>query len=158
MQVTREPRRKVMIRATMCAGGPWTDVCIRDISSRGIMAQTGAPPPRGTFIDLDWPGHQIVGLVVWRRERRFGIQIRERINVAGRSGRAAPETLAPQRRAPASPRAASRSGAVASRTLAGRMEFAVVAIFAAALVAGLGFSAFQALSRPLDTVSSLLGR
>jgi hypothetical protein len=38
------------------------------------------------------------------------------------------------------------------------MEFAVVAVFAAALVAGLGITAFQALSRPLDAVSTSLGR
>jgi hypothetical protein len=41
--------------------------------------------------------------------------------------------------------------------MAGRMEFAVIAVFAAALVAGLGITAFQALSRPLNAISSLLG-
>jgi hypothetical protein len=159
MQITREPRRKVLIRATMRAGGPRTDVCIRDISSRGLMAQAGAPPPRGTYIDLDCAGHQIVGLVVWRRERRFGIQTRERINVAALANRIAPEILAPTRRSSrASPPAALPAGAGRSRALAGRMEFALVALFAAALVAGLGISAFQALSRPLDAVSTMLGR
>jgi hypothetical protein len=159
MHIAREPRRKVLIRATMRAGGPKADVCIRDISSRGLMVQAGTPPARGTYVDLDCAGHQIVGLVIWRRERRFGIQTRERINVAALAGRIAPEILVPQPRGGrvSAPRL-ERAGAGPSRTLAGRMEFAVVAVFAAALVAGLGITAFQALSRPLDAVSTSLGR
>jgi hypothetical protein len=158
MQIAREARRKVLIRATMRAGGPRSDVCIRDISTRGIMAQASAPPPRGTYVDLDCAGHQIVGIVIWRRERRFGIRTRERINVAALAGRIAPEILTPQpRRAGPAPLAAAKAGAGASRALAGRMEFALIAIFAAALIAGLGITAFHALSRPLDAVSSQLG-
>ena len=159
MQIAREPRRKVLIRASMRAGGPKTDVCIRDISSRGLMAHAGTPPPRGTYVDLDCAGHQIVGLVVWRRDRRFGIQTRERINVAALAGRIAPEILAPQRRANrASAPGLSRAGAGRSRTIASRMEFALVAVFAAALVAALGVTTFEALSRPFDAVSTMLGR
>jgi Flp pilus assembly pilin Flp len=37
------------------------------------------------------------------------------------------------------------------------MEFALVAVFAAALVVALGVTAFEALSRPLDAVSTVLG-
>jgi hypothetical protein len=154
MPIAREPRRKVLIRATMRAGGPRTDVCIRDISSRGMMVQAGAPPPRGTFVDLDCAGHQVVGLVIWRRERRFGVQTRDRINVHALAGRIAPEILARPRRG-AGPSAAARAGP--GRVSAGRMEFAIVAIFAAALVAALGISAFQALSRPFGAVSTVLG-
>jgi hypothetical protein len=158
MHTAREPRRKVLIRATMRAGGPKTDVCIRDISSRGLMAQAGTPPPRGTYVDLDCAGHQIVGLVVWRRERRFGIQTRERINVAAVAGRIAPEILVPQRRGTrASAPAFQRPGGGQSRVMAGRMEFALVAVFAAALVGALGVTAFEALSRPFNAVSTLLG-
>jgi hypothetical protein len=154
MPIAREPRRKVLIRATMRAGGPRTDVCIRDISSRGMMVQAGAPPPRGTFVDLDCAGHQVVGLVIWRRERRFGVQTRDRINVHALAGRIAPEILARPSRV-ARPSAAARAGA--GRASTGRMEFAIVAIFAAALVAALGISAFQALSRPFGAVSTVLG-
>lgn len=156
MQIAREPRRKVMIRAVMRAGGPRTDVCVRDISSRGMMLQAGAPPPRGTFVELDCAGHQIVGLVIWRRERRFGIQTRDRINVHALANRLPAEALVPPRPATRhGPRAAARA-TNASRTLGGRMEFALVALFAAALVAALGVTAFQTLSRPFDAISTML--
>jgi len=158
MQVARETRRKVLIRATMRAGGPRTDVCIRDISSRGMMVQTGAPPPRGTFVELDCAGHQIVGLVIWRKDHRFGVQTRDRINVHAVANRIAPAMLAPRRQAPRhGPRAAARAGGNAGRSLGSRMEFAMIALFAAALVAALGTTAFQALSRPFGAISTMLG-
>ena len=124
MQIARESRRKVLIRASMRAGGPRTDICIRDISPRGLMAQAAAPPPRGTYVDLDCAGHQIIGLVIWRRERRFGIQTRERINVAALASRIAPEILAPRRAGSRPPQTgAIQTRAGNSRALAGRMEF-----------------------------------
>ena len=159
MHTAREPRRKVLIRASMRAGGPRTDVCVRDISSRGMMIQTGAPPERGTFVDLDCGGHQIVGLVVWRRDRRFGIQTQDRINVHALASRVPAEVVAAPREATTQgPRAALRASGGSGRTLAGRMEFAVMALFAAALVATLGVTAFQTLSRPFDAISAMLGR
>lgn len=157
MQTVRDPRCKVLIRATMRADGPRTDVCIRDVSSRGMMIQAGAPPSRGTYVELDWGGHQVVGLVVWRKARRFGIRTRDRMNVHALAGRASPAIPAAPRRAGGSAPAAARGGAGANRMLAGRMEFAVVAIFAAALVAALGISVFQALARPFGAVSTVLG-
>jgi Flp pilus assembly pilin Flp len=157
MQIAREPRRKVLIRAAMRAGGPRTDVCIRDISSRGMMIQTSAPPPRGTFVDLDCAGHQIVGLVVWRRERRFGVQTQDRIHVHALASRVPAEILAPPGETSGRRPRAARGGAGSSRTLAVRMEFAVIAVFAAVLVAAIGLTAFRTLSRPFDAVSSMLG-
>src|SRR5690349_1803152 len=103
MQIAREPRRKVMIRATMRAGGPRTDVCIRDISSRGMMIQASAPPPRGTFVDVDCAGQQIVGLVVWRKAHRFGVQTRDRLNVRALAGRAPRDIIVAPRRGASAP-------------------------------------------------------
>ena len=158
MEIARETRRKVMIRATMFAGGPRADVCIRDISSRGMMVQTAAPPPRGTFVELDCAGHDIVGLVIWRRDRRFGIQTRDRISVHALANRLpGPAFSPPKRRTSQGPRAVARTGASEGRALAGRMEFAIVALFAAALVVALATTAFQALSRPFGAIATMLG-
>ena len=158
MQIAREPRRKVMIRATMRAGGPRADVCVRDISSRGMMIQASAPPPRGTFVDVDCAGQQIVGLVVWRKAHRFGVQTRDRLDVRALAGRGPQAAVVAPRRTTAGPaaRPAARAQAGASRSLGARMEFALVALFAAALIAGLGTAAFETLSRPFGAVSDQL--
>lgn len=152
MHIAREPRHKVLIRATLRASGPRTEVCVRDISARGMMIQAGNPPARGTYVDVEWAGHQIVGIVVWRRDHRFGVNTCERINVAAMLLGVSAEVLAPARR---SAEPARRAGA--ARAVAGRMEFAVIALLAALLIASLGVTVFQTLSRPFAAVSDVLG-
>ena len=155
MHIAREPRRKVMIRGTMRAGGPRADVCVRDISSRGMMIQASVPPARGTYVDIDCAGHQIVGIVVWRREHRFGINTSERIDVPALARQLPPGIAAAPGRGAAA--AGARAGNVQARSAGGRMEFAVVALLATALVGALGATAFQALARPFAAVSAVLG-
>jgi hypothetical protein len=157
MQIAREPRRKVLIRATMRAGGPRADVCIRDVSAHGMMVQAAMPPPRGTFVDLEWGDQQIVGLVIWRRERRFGIQIRDRIAAHALASRVQSQNAASGRVAPGRWRTAAGADAGAGRSFAARLEFGIVAIFAAALVCALALTIFHTLSRPFASISAMLG-
>lgn len=78
----RGPRRKVLVRARMRANGPPCDVCIRDISLRGMLLQTGDPPERGTYVEIISTGLPIVGQVVWMKDRRFGVSTRDTIDMA----------------------------------------------------------------------------
>jgi hypothetical protein len=156
MQIAREPRRKVMIRAMMRAEGPRADVCVRDISSRGLMIQANSPPPRGTYVDIDCAGHQIVGIVVWRRGHRFGVNSCERIDVPALA-RQLPPGIASPRYGKGSVHVATARAIPQGRPSGGRMEFAVVALLAAVLVGALGVTAFQTLSRPFAAVSAVLG-
>lgn len=80
--IDRSPRRKVLIRARMRANGPPTDICIRDVSRRGMLLQSHAPPERGTYVEIMQAGLPIVGQVIWSSERRFGISTRDAIDVA----------------------------------------------------------------------------
>jgi hypothetical protein len=156
MEIAREPRRKVMIRAMMRADGPRTDVCVRDISSRGLMIQASAPPPRGTYVDIDCAGHQIVGIVVWHRGHRFGVNSCERIDVPALA-RQLPPGIASPRYGNGTGRGGAARALPQSRAWGGRMEFAIVALLAAFLVGALGITAFQTLSRPFAAVSAVLG-
>src|ERR1700754_200748 len=78
----REPRQKVVLPARMRAGAAQMDVCIRDISSRGMLVQAGTPPPRGTYVEILRPGYSVTGRVVWSKHHKFGIQSRDRISMA----------------------------------------------------------------------------
>lgn len=78
----RTPRRKVLIRAEMRCGGPKVDICIRDVSPRGMLLQSSAPPPRGTFVEIVQGGLPIVGQVIWMKDRKFGISTRDVIDLA----------------------------------------------------------------------------
>ncbi|HTU09935.1 MAG TPA: PilZ domain-containing protein [Allosphingosinicella sp.] len=78
----REPRQKVVLPAKMRAGAGQMEVCIRDISSRGMLVQAGTPPPRGTYVEILRPGCAIAGRVVWTKHHKFGILAQGRISVA----------------------------------------------------------------------------
>jgi len=154
MHIPRESRRKVLIRAKMRAGGPRVDVCIRDVSSRGLLIQGSAAPPRGTYVEFTCADQWIVGRVVWGKDRRFGVSTRERVDVGALLGGAPAGARAPSQAAPpARPLPAARTEAL--RPLARAMEFAMVGLFAATLVAALGAAAFGAMAGPFQTVSRL---
>ena len=77
----REPRQKVVLPARMRAGAGQMDVCIRDISSRGMLIQAGVPPPRGTYVEILRPGCSVTGRVVWAKHHKFGIEAQDRIRI-----------------------------------------------------------------------------
>lgn len=77
----RESRRQVFLRARMRAGSAPMDICIRNISSRGMLIQAADPPPRGTYIEVLLPAHSIVARVAWTKARHFGVHTRTPIDV-----------------------------------------------------------------------------
>ena len=128
-----EPRTKVLIRARLRGGGPDREVCLLDASARGMLATCASPPPRGAFLELIVGSHSFVGHVEWAGERRFGITLRERIDVA----RLAAGDLAgalPKLRA--SPRGGATASALSSgadsRIWGQRLQFGVLAAAGAA--------------------------
>jgi len=153
----RAIRRKVLLRAQMRAGGAPTEVCIRDISARGLLIQASRPPPRGGYIEIVSAGHAIVGRVVWAKERRFGVSTSDPIDVAALALQLPPATIAsvraPARVAP-SARRASWDG---HRAFGRAAQFAAVAVLAALLVTALAAAVFDTLATPLSRVSAQLG-
>jgi hypothetical protein len=158
----REPRQKVMIKARMRVSATWNDVCILNISARGMSLQAAAPPPRGTYLEVRRGAHEILARVVWVNHHRFGVRTQESLDVdavINQPDRSAAPALAiaagvvpDRRRAPRS--LAERHEC--SRMLSRAMEFAVIGIFAAsAAVAAFG-TVSGALERPLAQVSAAI--
>lgn len=77
-----EPRTKALIKARLRDCGPERDVCILDLSTRGILATAARPPARGNFVEFLVGNHTLVGQVKWASERRFGIVLRDRVSVS----------------------------------------------------------------------------
>ena len=59
----------------------WSDVCMLNISSRGLLLQCESPPERGSYVEIRRAAHVIVGRVVWRKDRRFGLYTQEKLNI-----------------------------------------------------------------------------
>jgi hypothetical protein len=75
----REERHSVLIRARMRAGGPATDVCVRNVSGRGMLLLAHEVPAPGTYVEILLPDDVVVGRVMWAGDRRFGIRSRDKV-------------------------------------------------------------------------------
>ena len=106
-QKAREARAQVFLRARMRAGRASVDICIRNISSRGMLVQAAVPPASGTYVEICFPSHTIVGRVIWTHERRFGVLTRETIDVSavvGEAGSAPSSSASRTSRTPLAPK------------------------------------------------------
>jgi len=137
------------------------EVCIRDISSRGLMLQGAAPPPRGTYVEIVGAEQTIVGCVIWSKDRRFGVRTRDRIDVSaaicGIPARPSDQGPALRSRALCTAIAPTRTIPGSNRALGKAVEFIVLAAFAAVLVAAMAMAMFQALSKPAEHIQFHLG-
>ena len=151
----RELRRKLLVPARVrdCAG--WSDACIVNISSRGLMIRSSRPIAPDSEVEI-WSGdHAIAARVVWRDGARAGLRSEEPIPVE----QILTVGSAPALQLAAPPKTKPRhQGSEERSRLRGRtMEFvATVAIGAAFALAGLSMVG-EAFARPLAIVSAALG-
>lgn len=153
-----------MIRARMRAGASWQDVCIVNLSKRGLGIQSASPPARGAYVEICRGSEVIVARVMWSRGHRAGLHSQDLIWVQALlcgGGGAANDSGPPPTCPPGVERRRRRRSAQQrhdrSRTLARAMELAGVAAAGAAL----GLAAFglvhDALARPLSHIRAALG-
>lgn len=77
----RELRRRVIMPARLRSCSGWTDACILNISSRGLLLHSARTGPTGSIVEL-WRGeHVIVARVVWQDGARAGLQTEDRLPV-----------------------------------------------------------------------------
>jgi len=143
------------VPARLRHGVSWSDACILNVSSRGLMIHTGRPVARGAQVELRRGDHVIVARVVWREGGRAGLRSDDRLPIEdivtlGKSPALQLTAANGERRKRARPEDRSR--------MQGRViEFAGTLIVAASL-AGAGFTMVEAaFARPLAVVASALG-
>jgi len=157
-QRPRELRRRVMLPARLRAGAQWSDTCILNISSRGLLIHSARAAPEGSIIELRRGDQVIVARVMWREGARVGLQADERLPV---------EQIMSLGQSKALQLTASSGAAVERRKqprtevdarLRGRaIEFASVAVIAASMALTIWSMASEALARPMAAVSAALG-
>ena len=77
----RELRRRVIVPARLHSSSGWTDACILNVSSRGLMIHSALAGPQGSIVELRRGPHAIVACVVWRDGARVGLKTEERLAV-----------------------------------------------------------------------------
>lgn len=163
----REQRLKCVIKARLRLDGVWRDVCIRNISSRGMLLQAGSAPQRGTYVEVYRGKHVIVARVAWAKDNRFGIQTQERLNVQAilsepdLSGPSYKEVIKTQptferRSVSRASEAELRWRAEQNRFKSKALEFACIAAVGGSIAFVLFDTMFETLSQPLTRVSTEL--
>ncbi|KQT32347.1 hypothetical protein ASG29_11125 [Sphingomonas sp. Leaf412] len=163
----REERVKVLIPSRMRAGGAWTDVCIHNVSSRGLMAGCDAPPPSGEYVEIRRGTIVIVGRVRWTDGRFFGVQAQDRLSVRSLideprlTSRPKPANEVPTEAERRSNRRLEVEAQMArrlerSRAFASAFQYALAAAVVL-IVAGLGASmVYDTLSRPAQQITQAM--
>jgi hypothetical protein len=78
----REDRKPVCIPARLFADARWSDVCIRNISARGMLLQAQQPPKRGSYLEVRRGDTTIIARVVWTSAQRFGVRTQDFVPLA----------------------------------------------------------------------------
>jgi Flp pilus assembly pilin Flp len=157
--VHRAPRHKVLIRARMRAGGPQMDVCIRDVSARGMLVQADHAPAQRSYVEILLNGQSIAGRVIWAKDRRFGVATREQIDMSAvRSGANASLVAAERPRLPdaRTARANARHDPDRSRRVATALQFGFLVAAGAVAAAAVAFTVHGSLAGTFQAVADQL--
>ncbi|MFC7537076.1 hypothetical protein ACFQPG_06805 [Sphingomonas sp. GCM10030256] len=153
----REDRRKVLIKARMREGSRWSDVCVLNMSSRGLGLQAADPPVPGSYIEVRRGAHVVIARVAWARSHRFGVATQDLVPIDTVAEDAPGQARKPTR-LPVERRSVPRL-AVAheqSRWRARAMEFACLVV-GGGVAAVLAFGWVETvLAEPLARVDSVL--
>ena len=149
-----------MLRARLRASSGWSDACILDVSSRGLLinATTAGAAATGSIIEL-WHGeHLIVGEVVWRKGTRAGLRTDQRVPVEEIMAIGnAPAFQLTARDWPRADRRQRPRSHDESRLRSRAIEFAGVAAIAVSLAIALLSMVDAAFAKPLAMVQTALG-
>jgi len=154
--VPREERVKTLLPARVRSETGWSDACILNISSRGLLLYSTCGASPGAFVELRRGNHLVVARVVWRKNGRMGLWSPEKVNIqgiisdqvaaaAGRSSGSAAE----RRRIPRTEQQ--------NRERAKAMEFLATVLIASSLAVCAVFYVHEVMAKPLSAVRAALG-
>lgn len=70
-----------MLPARMRSPSGWSDACILNISTRGLLVYSAGSADPGSFVEIRRGGQLVVARVVWRRNQRIGLHSPDPVRV-----------------------------------------------------------------------------
>jgi hypothetical protein len=153
----REERQRVMLPARMRSTSGWSDACILNVSTRGLLVYSSGPTQPGSFVEIRRGGQLVVARVVWRNNQRIGLHSSDPVRVDDIISTAA-AACAVQSSAslPVERRRVPRNYE-RSRNRARAVEFMAMVLAGTALAGAAVACVEQALGAPLSVVGVTLG-
>ena len=153
----RELRRRVVLPARLRTGASWSDTCILNISSRGLMIHSARIGSIGSLVELYRGHHVISARVVWRNGARAGLQADERVPVEDiLSAEQSPALRLTAEGRPIERRQAPRVDSEKARLGGRAIEFLAVGFIILSFATGTWGLAEAAFARPLGLVTAAL--
>ncbi|WP_298090113.1 PilZ domain-containing protein [uncultured Sphingomonas sp.] len=163
----REPRTKVFVPCRLNLSGAWGDACIHNVSSRGLLIAADQKPQTGDYIEVRRGTLVIIGRVMWRKDRFFGVRTQDRVSAealtreARLTARPGGGTNSDQERRTrarliAEGRAARR--AETSRHRSSALQYAVFAAAGCATAIVIALEVHDALASPFTIIDAALAR
>ena len=70
-----------MLPARMRSASGWSDACILNLSSRGLLVYSNGTANPGSFVEVRRGGQLVVARVVWRENQRIGLSSSDAVRV-----------------------------------------------------------------------------
>lgn len=125
-----------------------------------MLVQSANAPPRGSYVEILRPGCSVTARVIWSKDRRFGIQSRDRINIDAlldrRRTQREGDSSAPTVQVEAPQRAVALQRTGAGRHVSSSIQFAFLAALAAIGAMTLAAGVYQGLTHAIGSVSAAL--
>ena len=147
-----------MLPARMRSASGWSDACILNISSRGLLICSSGSACPGSFVEVRRAGQLVVARVVWRKNQRIGLcspdPVRVEDIISGQTAASGVQETAtrPKFDRRRVPRAADRS-----RSQGRTMEFLATLVIGSSIVLVASVYAVDLLARPITTIRAALG-
>lgn len=148
----------MMLPARLRGEAGWSDACILNISSRGLLIYSAGRAKPGNFVEIRRGRLLVIARVVWRENQRIGLSAHDPIPLGEIICDQAVASAAPLcgAGAPVERRKEPRS-ADKSRARGRAAEFVLCAMAGAALAGACAVAAEQSLAKPLMVVKTALG-
>lgn len=154
----REDRRRTVLPARLRSGVRWTEACILNVSSRGLLIYARNNLQPGSLIEIRRGQQMVFARVVWRNNQRIGLHSPDPLPVAEIIRG---ETESPSLPAPCGAELADRPraqrNAERSRESSRAIEFLSLVLVGILFAGAIGLQLVATLGKPLTTVQAAIG-
>jgi hypothetical protein len=161
--IQREERHAVLIPARMRWEGRWTAASIRNVSSKGMMVRTEAPPSPGTYVEMQLPSGVVAARTVWTMNQACGLKLQDRLDIGAILGKRSASVAGSGMRHSGAPRprreptpAELRARSERNQQLSSLMQFVIVVAVGVCAAGSLGWEVYKVLSAPMVAVEGKL--
>ena len=152
----REERVRTALAARLRDGAGWSDACILNVSSRGLLVYARSSVEPGTIVELRRGDRLVIAKVVWRENQRIGLCSQDNLSLASLASGELAAAAAPAIAAAGAERRKQPRDPERSRHRSRALGFVSLVLIGMILALGLGAYVLDTLAKPAAAVTRAL--